>query len=78
MENTVSTLSVGVRMVEVHAAVLDKHGRHVPHLTLDRFESLKPRLSRVRTEPHLNPNLKNSRESENHSNSCGGPDEQTT
>jgi len=38
VENTAATLSVGVRMVEVYAAVLDKHGRHVPGLTPDRFE----------------------------------------
>jgi Ca-activated chloride channel homolog len=38
VENTAPMLSVSVRMVEVYAAVLDKHGRHVPGLTPDRFE----------------------------------------
>src|ERR1700745_1415181 len=38
VQNPTPMLSVSVRMVEVYAAVLDKHGRHVPGLTPARFE----------------------------------------
>jgi len=53
IENAPS-LSVSVRMVEVYAAVLDKHGRYVSGLTPDRFEIMEDgRPQQIRLfEPH--------------------------